>query len=183
MNWKTSESHPLRIAEVDLSEYQKLGLSFCPGKTQPNAMSGPWKRDLETDLFRIRSKGYEVVVSLIEGHEFVELEVDEMRKGAVENAEMKWIWVPIVDGDVPTEANDDGLNEVVNSLISGESVFVHCKGGLGRAGTVSAWLLTHFGRTAQEAISEVREVRDKALENQGQENWVSAHATMFLGSE
>ena len=183
MNWKTSESHPLRIAEVDLGEHQKLGLSFCPGKTQPNAMSGPWKRDLETDLFRIRSKGYEVVVSLIEGHEFVELEVEEMRKGAVENAEMKWIWVPIVDGDVPTEANDDGLNEVVNSLISGESVFVHCKGGLGRAGTVSAWLLTHFGRTAQEAISEVREVRDKALENQGQENWVNAHATMFLGRD
>jgi len=88
-----------------------------------------------------------------------------------------------VDGDVPTEANDDGLNEVVNSLISGESVFVHCKGGLGRAGTVSAWLLTHFGRTAQEAISEVREVRDKALETQGQENWVSAHATMFLGRD
>ena len=72
-----------------------------------NAMSGPWKRDLEADLFGILFKGYEVVVSL---HEFVELEVDEMRKGAVENAEMKWIWVSIVDGDVPTQANDDGLN-------------------------------------------------------------------------
>jgi ADP-ribosyl-[dinitrogen reductase] hydrolase len=106
-----------------------------------------------------------------------------MREGAVEDAEMKWIWVPIVDGDVPTQANDDGLSEVLNSLLSGESVFVHCKGGLGRAGTVSAWLLTHYGRTAQEAISEVRGVRKRALENQRQENWVSAHASMFLGSE
>lgn len=183
MNWKTSESHPLRVAEIDLGEGQKLGLSFCPGKTQPNAMSGTWKRDLEADLLRIRSKGYEVVVSLIEAHEFLELEVGEMREGAVEDAEMKWIWVPIVDGDVPTQANDDGLKEVLNSLLSGESVFVHCKGGLGRAGTVSAWLLTHYGRTAQEAISEVREVRKGALENQRQERWVSDHAMMFLDSE
>lgn len=183
MKWKTSESHPLRIGEVYLGEHQKLGLSFCPGKTQPNAMSGPWKRDLEADLLRIRSEGYEVVVSLIEAHEFLELEVGEMREGAVEDTEMKWIWVPIVDGDVPTDANDDGLNEVVNSLISGESVFVHCKGGLGRAGTVSAWLLTHYGRTAQQAISEVRGVRKGALENQRQERWVSAHATMFLGRD
>lgn len=183
MNWKTSESNPLDIAEIDLGERQKLGLSFCPGKTQRFARSGPWKRDLEADLLRIRSKGYEVVVSLIEAHEFLELEVGEMREGAVEDAEMKWIWVPIVDGDVPTEANDDGLLEVLNSMLSGESVFVHCKGGLGRAGTVSAWLLTHYGRTAQEAISEVRGVRNGALENQRQENWVSAHAMTFLGRE
>ena len=183
MNWKTSESNPLDIAEIDLDERQKLGLSFCPGKTQRFARSGPWKRDLEADLFRIRSEGFEVVVTLIEAHEFVQLQVEEMHEGAVEEAEMKWIWVPIVDGDVPTEANDDGLNEVLNSMLSGESVFVHCKGGLGRAGTVSAWLLTHYGRTAQEAISEVRGVRNGALENQRQENWVSAHAMTFLGRE
>lgn len=183
MNWKTSESNPLDIAEIDLDERQKLGLSFCPGKTQRFARSGPWKRDLEADLFRIRSEGFEVVVTLIEAHEFVQLQVEEMQEGAVEEAEMKWIWVPIVDGDVPTEANDDGLNEVLNSMLSGESVFVHCKGGLGRAGTVSAWLLTHYGRTAQEAISEVRGVRNGALENQRQENWFRAHAMTFLGRE
>jgi len=183
MNWKTSESHPLRIAEIDLGDSQKLGLSFCPGKTQPHALSGPWMRDLEADLFRIRSKGYEVVVSLIEAHEFTELQVEKMQEGAVEDAELEWIWVPILDGNVPTEINDDGLNQTLNSLLSGKSIFVHCKGGLGRAGTVSAWLLTHCGRTAKQAISEVRAVRDGALENRGQENWVAAHAKMFFGRD
>ena len=100
MNWKTSESHPLRIAEVDLSEYQKLGLSFCPGKTQPNAMSGPWKRDLETDLFRIRSKGYEGGGSLMRDPNSLNLKF-EMRKGRL-RMQKAWIWFHL-DGDVPTK--------------------------------------------------------------------------------
>ena len=66
MNWRTSESHPIDIAEIILDEQQKIGLSLCPGKTQSGAMSGNWKRDLEIDLERIRSHGYDVVVSLIE---------------------------------------------------------------------------------------------------------------------
>ena len=181
MNWKTSESHPLRIAEVNLGEHQKLGLSFCPGKTQPNAMSGPWMRDLQADLFRIRSKGYEVVVSLIEAHEFLELEVGEMREGAVEDAEMKWIWVPIVDQKTPTQTNHAGLNEVLAEVKSGKSVFVHCKGGLGRAGSVTAWLLTHFERSAPSAIAETRLARKGAIENIRQESWVSDYAGRLLG--
>ena len=54
MNSKTSESYPLRIAEIILDEQQKIGFSLCPGKTQDGAMSGNWKRDLEMDLERIR---------------------------------------------------------------------------------------------------------------------------------
>ena len=54
MNWKTSESDPIHIAEIILDEQQKIGLSFCPGKIQLGAMSGNWNRDLEIDLERIR---------------------------------------------------------------------------------------------------------------------------------
>ena len=181
MNWKTSETHPLRIAEITLTESQKLGLSFCPGKTQPNAMSGPWKRDLGIDLARIQSEGYDVVVTLIEEHEFRELQVEGMRNNAVKDAEMRWIWTPVRDGGVPTDTNNDGLNSALEAIFAGDSVFVHCKGGLGRAGTVTAWLLTHLGRSGHDAIMEVRSVRDKAVENPHQERWVQKNSNRSLG--
>jgi ADP-ribosyl-[dinitrogen reductase] hydrolase len=45
-------------------------------------------------------------------------------------------------------------------------------GGLGRAGIVVAWLLTHHGFTSIEAIQRVREIRPGAIENNLQEDWV-----------
>jgi ADP-ribosyl-[dinitrogen reductase] hydrolase len=184
MNSKTSESYPLRIAEIILDEQQKIGFSLCPGKTQDGAMSGNWKRDLEMDLERIRSHGYDIVVSLIESEEFVELKVEAFHSGAVQKAGMEWIWVPILDQKTPTQANHAGLNEVLAEVKSGKSVFVHCKGGLGRAGSVTAWLLTHFERSAPTAIAETRLARKgkgTAIENIRQESWVTDHAGRLLG--
>jgi len=37
---------------------------------------------------------------------------------------------------------------------------------------VSAWILTHYGRTSQDAIEEVRNARRGAIENVNQEFWV-----------
>ena len=180
MNWRTSESHPIRIAEIILDEQQKIGLSFCPGKTQSHAMSGRWKRDLEIDLASINSHGYDVVVSLIESEEFVELKVEAFHSGAVQKAGMEWIWVPILDGRTPTQTNHAGLNKVLAEVKSGKSVFVHCKGGLGRAGSVTAWLLTHFERSAPSAVAETRLARKGAIENIRQESWVTDHAGRLL---
>ena len=181
MNAKTSESDPIRIAEIILDEQQKIGLSLCPGKTQDDAMSGKWKRDLEMDLAVIKSHGYDVVVSLIESHEFVELKVENFHIGAVQKAGMEWIWVPIVDQKTPKQTNHAGLNEVLAEVKSEKSVFVHCKGGLGRAGSVTAWLLTHLERSAASAIAETRRARRGAIENIKQESWVTNHAGRLLG--
>lgn len=181
MTYKTSESDPIEIAEVQLTAERKLGLSFCPGKVQRHAESGPWKRDVGMDLDRIRDHGFDVVVSLIEDFEFQKLEVQSIQNGAVEQANMRWIWVPIKDGKIPTSSNADGLNQVLDAFLSGDSVFVHCKGGLGRAGTVAAWLLTHVGRTAQEAVAEVRSARPGTIENHWQAGWVEENAGLRQG--
>jgi ADP-ribosyl-[dinitrogen reductase] hydrolase len=51
MNERTSFSHPLRIAAVSAGPWLgRIGLTFCPGKYDPNAMSGSWDRDLAADL-------------------------------------------------------------------------------------------------------------------------------------
>ena len=47
---KTSQSHPLRIDEINLESGGIIGMTFCPGKKQKNAYAGEWDRDLDTDL-------------------------------------------------------------------------------------------------------------------------------------
>ncbi len=110
---KTSDSDPIRIAEIEL-ERCKIGLSFCPGKYQPNAMSGPWDRSLDKDLAAIREHGYEAVISLIyldsRGRdEFELLKVTDLKDGIVERYGMEWLWIPIVDVQTPdgTPPNKD----------------------------------------------------------------------------
>ena len=177
---KTSDSHPMWIAEIDLGD-RKLGLSICPGKFQPNAMSGAWNRSLDKDLDKIKKQGYDVVVSLIEDTEFKELQVTELQE-VTESFGMQWIWAPIADAGVPDGQAYEGLNSVVDLLESNQSVFVHCKGGLGRAGTVTAWALTHFERTSESAIIEVRSARKGAIENRQQEEWVKGNSGLRMES-
>lgn len=177
---KNSITHPMKIAEIDIGG-RKLGLSFCPGKFQPNALSGSWNRSLDLDIARIKSHGYDVVVSLLEEWEFKELRVTELLEGITDNYELKWISVPIKDGGVPDrEESFSELNKIIDILAANKSIFVHCKGGLGRAGTVVAWALTHYGRTSDEAITEVRDVRNGAIENNLQEYWINNNSGLRI---
>ena len=51
-------------------------------------------------------------------------------------------------------------------------MLVHCRGGLGRAGTVGAILLVAMGESPDVAIRKVREVRPGAIETKDQEDYV-----------
>ena len=79
-NSKTSESHPQLIQFVEgywgNDSKGVLGITFAPGKKQPNASSGSWYRDLDTDLKRIREfYKIDVVVCLIHKQEFTKLQI------------------------------------------------------------------------------------------------------------
>ena len=55
---RTSESHPLRITAMTLGDGRgRIGFSQCPGRIDRYAISGPWKRDLDTDLDAIQRWG------------------------------------------------------------------------------------------------------------------------------
>ena len=174
---RTSESSPLRIAAVTPGDGQgRIGLTLCPGKTDPAAMSGATARDLDTDLDVIRRWGATAVVSLITDEEIDHLSVRDLPE-AVRDRHMEWWHLPIPDGMPPgagvEEAWTAAGEAIRDRLRLGFDVLVHCKGGLGRAGTVAARLLVELGTRPDDAIRRVRAARPGAIENGDQEAHVA----------
>lgn len=175
---RTSQSHPLQIAELPVGHLGgAVGITFAPGKKQAEAMTGSWNRDLGTELAAICSWGANHFVSLIEPWEFLELQISELPSHAALLG-LHWHGLPIVDGAAP-DANFlsawSTLGPALSkALLGGQKVVVHCKGGLGRAGTVACMLLLDSGAmiSGSEVMREVRRVRPGALETQEQEHFV-----------
>ena len=173
---RTSASDPLKIAEISGGPgYGRVGLTFCPGKYDPHAATGAWDRDLARDLDMIRDWGAAAIITLVETQELALLRVD--RIGAeVRRRHMSWLHVPIVDVATPDEGFErawvsagEGLRSI---LRSGFDVLVHCRGGLGRAGTIAARLLVELGMEPGTAIAKVRKARPGAIETLAQEKFV-----------
>jgi ADP-ribosylglycohydrolase/protein-tyrosine phosphatase len=175
---RTSQSHPLKIGTVEMRVAPgRVGITFCPGKTQLSAMTGAWQRDLDIDLQAIRAWGASHLLTLIEAHEVEALGVAALGAKA-EVCGMAWHHLPITDGGTPDARFDQQWRDtgplLLNALKQGQSVVVHCKGGLGRAGIIAARLLVEIGEcsAADEAIERVRTARPNAVETAGQEAYL-----------
>jgi protein-tyrosine phosphatase len=174
---KTSLTHPLQIAEVSAPGGGTVGITFCPGKFQQSAFSGAWARDLRADVKAIRDWGGDAVVTLVTERELADLRVADLGSEVVASG-MQWLHLPIIDVSVPTAEWDErwaNIREGLHaSLTGGGKVLVHCKGGLGRAGTVAARILVERGVPPREAVEAVRQVRPGAIETGQQEAYVHA---------
>ncbi|MGP9819342.1 ADP-ribosylglycohydrolase family protein [Salinarimonas sp. NSM] len=153
-----------------------IGVTFAPGKTQSGARSGSHARDLATDLDVIAAWNAAAVVTLVEPFELEALRIPTLGE-EVRRRFMEWHHHPIVDGDVPDAAFEAGwpdLSARLRRLLDcGGRVLVHCKGGLGRAGSVAARLLVEAGVVPDLAIETVRSARPGAIETLPQERWVA----------
>ena len=61
---------------------------------------------------------------------------------------------------------------LLNELGNGNNIFIHCKGGIGRSGTVAAMFLIESGTENSHSILAVRSKRQGAIENEKQEDFV-----------
>lgn len=172
---KTSLTDPLRIDHAEAPGGGKIGMTFCPGKKQAHAVSGPWDRDLALDLARIQAWGAVAVVTLMEDFELADCRVGTIG-AAVEALGMEWHNLPITDVDVPRKPFEAGWVQsgprLRHHLLEGRSVLLHCRGGLGRTGTIAARLLIELGVPARDAIAKVRAARPGTIETLAQANHV-----------
>jgi protein-tyrosine phosphatase len=174
---RTSISHPLRVDSVSVGENGGLiGMTLCPGKQQMGALTGNWARDLSLDIDALKQWQASLVVSLIEDAEFDELGVATMPELLLQ-AGIEWLHMPIPDYHAPDSEFDLRWHiegpKIQQILESGGHVVLHCKGGLGRAGTIAAKLLIERGYSSEQAIRAVRAARSsEAIQTLEQENYL-----------
>jgi hypothetical protein len=175
---RTSDSDPIRVDFVPQDAHGlrgRLGLTFAPGKCGKGVYAH-WERDLRTDLARLRDHyDVKVLVTLIEEFEMKRASIPGLLS-AVKRAGMKSIWYPIGDVSTPRDAEDPipVVRAIVGHLGSGDTLVVHCMGGLGRAGTMAACTLAACGLEAPRAVEVVRAARPGALETPAQVAFVGA---------
>jgi len=184
---RTSADFPIRIDYIPkdalgLTEGSgTLGMTFAPGMKDIG-----WDRDMKTNMQHLREYWKTgVLVSLIEGHEYGVYEME----GYAEEARAAGIAVeefPIMDINVPREEQveeyADLVGRIVGFLRDGRNTVVHCRGGIGRTGTVAASVLVGLGHDAEEAIRIVRAARGpRMLEAYSQEEYVREFAKRYRG--
>ncbi|MGP6192403.1 MAG: cyclin-dependent kinase inhibitor 3 family protein [Vulcanimicrobiaceae bacterium] len=150
-------------------------MTLCPGKKDPDALTGSWDRDLGIDLDAIRHWGARAVVTLLDDRELSMLKVTSLGN-EVRKRGMAWFQLPIVDTSVPDDEFERSWHvagPMIRAILNGgERVLVHCRGGLGRAGTIAAQILVELGEEPVAAMRRVRQARPHAIENSAQEAYV-----------
>ena len=95
---------------------------------------------------------------------------------------MEWIHLPIKDMNGPDISFDNSWIKVVQNIVDriqqGEHILVHCKGGLGRSGTIAALLLIELGIPNDKAIIQVRIARPGAIDIADQEKYILRYSPL-----
>jgi ADP-ribosyl-[dinitrogen reductase] hydrolase len=178
---RTSVTHPIRVdwlPETFESAEGRVGLTFAPGKSGPSIHGAPWARDLRLDLDRLRGlHRVDCLVSLLESKELPMLGIRDYRTEAAARG-LVLLESPIPDLHPPTMEQALKTTDLVQRLAeAGRRVVIHCRGGLGRAGTVGACLLIRRGHDADAALTAVRGVREGAVETPRQEAFLRSFAS------
>lgn len=173
-------SGPIRVGWVDTALWPgRLGLTFAPGKKGESLLQPgvTHNRSVPDDLEELARQGASVLAPLLEDFEFGLLGMDRYHEHAGENG-LKVVACSIVDGRVPADRERfaEFLDELMDALLDGQGVVLHCRGGLGRAGLSAACLLVQAGMDPERAMALVRRARPGAIENDRQEDFVRAFA-------
>lgn len=173
---RTSDTHPLRIDYVPVPNATgKIGLTFCPGKRCEGLYGGTWDRDLAKDLAVIEGQAGKVLITLMEQHEFAILGVPEF-PNALKGSTVEWLHLPILDMNVPDDKFEHQWSMVSPRLharlAEGDTIVIHCRGGLGRTGLIAARMLVEAGLSPVDAVAAVRSAREHSIETYAQEHYV-----------
>lgn len=114
---------------------------------------------LPTALEGLRRKGVDLLVCTLTPGERDLLGLDDEPAAAVA-AGLEFVEFPIADFSVPAEDElADLAARLAVRLRTGDFIAVHCRGGIGRSGTVASATLIALGASAEQAMELVSEAR------------------------
>jgi protein-tyrosine phosphatase/nicotinamidase-related amidase len=147
----------------------RVGLTLLPGRRDLG-------RDLERDLDVLQEEGVGRVVSLVPIDELWGYGVGDLLQRYAARG-LRVHYSPIVDQGISTpEEMRATVRFIHDGVVAGDSVVVHCAGGLGRSGMTAACWLVAEGLSATAAIDEVRRARSpRAVETAAQADFVALY--------
>jgi atypical dual specificity phosphatase len=139
----------------------------------PGEVAGCARPHMAASLKTLAAEGVKTVMTLTE---------EPLPAAWVAGAGLEAMHIAVSDMGAPTpEQLEEAVAAIDASVAAGKPVAVHCLAGIGRTGTVLAAYLVHRGRSAEEAIREVRRLRPPSLETAAQENAVKQYAARREG--
>jgi protein-tyrosine phosphatase len=139
----------------------------------PRPRGNEWLKD---EIRSLKALNVDIVVSLLTQGENVELEL-EQEQSFCEFYEIEFIAFPIKDRQVPNSISKSKLllSRLHHNLLNGKSIAVHCRGGIGRSGLITACLLIKSGMNAEKAFETVSKARRiEVPDTQEQYEWVQS---------
>jgi atypical dual specificity phosphatase len=123
--------------------------------------------ELRADLSEARAMGITAIVSLNERG---------LHRATIAEEGFRYLHLPVEDYKPPTLAQVEEFVAFVDAeRARGGAVMAHCVAGIGRTGTMLAAYLVKEGRTAPEAIREVRTRRRGSIETTEQEDLIAMY--------
>ena len=154
---KTSTTHAIIVNWIHTDRPGKVGLTFAPGK-KARGIDGHWHRDLATELDHLVNEySAGLLVCLLQNHELQLLQIPGLIEAAI--TRMQVIRLPIPDGGVLPDAGPvrDVVAAIDSATRAGVNVVIHCRGGLGRAGTVGGCFLKSIGFDDDDTFTALKE--------------------------
>lgn len=92
------------------------------------------------------------------------------------------IHYPIADLGIPNNMSDfhDFITRIAELVRQKQRIWIHCRAGLGRTGTVAACLLVYLGASPYTAIADVRHSRPHTIETDRQMQFVHDYAQWYI---
>ncbi|MFP6642843.1 MAG: ADP-ribosylglycohydrolase family protein [Candidatus Latescibacterota bacterium] len=177
---KTSKTDPIRVDWIAPGAgWGRIGMTYCPGKYHPDARSGSWDRDLDTDLEDLRLWGGRHMVSILSDSEMDILKVTSMRS-RIQKHGMSWTQMApdtLVSLDPASQYMWTSTSQMVlDALSAGEDVIINCKNGTGKTGTFVSALLAQNGLEPDHAMAYVGHARQATSPKTHDQRLISKHA-------
>jgi len=138
----------------------------------PRPRAGDWLPD---EIAGWRAEDIDMVVSLLEQHEVVELELHRQPALCLA-ADIEFISYPIPDRSVPASMTEtERLVRTLSAAVAaGKAVAIHCRAGIGRSSLIAACVLVRNGYDVDCAFDIIAKARGLEVpDTQAQRAWVS----------